>query len=222
MDDPHCGDLYSWGNDKEQPSSITPNVGFRGDRLTNICGGYGSAAIISPSSVQFSKLSKKHTVAPADLPRDIRDISFGETHALAATKGGTLYAWGHNKWGQVGLGAKASISTKPQLIKGALDGKVIVQVSCGAAHSAALTDTGDVYTWGRGFEGQTGHASKALDAETNAIITSVQLLPKCVSAFVKDPVSSISCGHNFTCVVTKSGGVWSWGEGGSGQLGFGR
>ena len=107
-------------------------------------------------------------------------------------------------------------------VMGALDGKVVVQTSCGASHSAVLTDTGDVYTWGRGFEGQTGHASKALDEETNAIITSVQLLPKCVSSFTTDPVAAISCGHNFTCVVTKAGGVWSWGEGGSGQLGFGR
>ncbi|GMI41485.1 hypothetical protein TrCOL_g11322 [Triparma columacea] len=50
----------------------------------------------------------------------------------------------------------------------------------------------------------------------------VQLLPKCVSSFTKDPVAALSCGYNFTCVVTRAGGVWSWGEGGSGQLGFGR
>ena len=35
----------------------------------------------------------------------------------------------------------------PQLVK-ALDGKSVVYVSCGSAHTAALTDSGDVYTWG--------------------------------------------------------------------------
>ena len=167
-------------------------------------------------------MSKKHAVQPNDLPPNIKDISFGETHALAATTSGELYSWGNSKWGQVGLGAKASLSSRPRRVTAALDGKVVVQTSCGASHSAVLTDTGDVYTWGRGFEGQTGHASKALDDATNDIITSVQLLPKCVSSFTKDPVAALSCGYNFTCVVTRAGGVWSWGEGGSGQLGFGR
>ena len=68
----------------------------------------------------------------------------------------------------------------------------------------------------------TGHASNALSEEENSVITAVQLLPKCVSKFVKLTVSSISCGPSFTCVSTTTGSVYSWGEGGSGQLGCGR
>jgi len=79
-----------------------------------------------------------------------------------------------------------------------------------------------VYTWGRGFEGQTGHASKALSAAQNDVVTAVQLLPKCVSMFVKHPISCVACGHNFTAITTVAGAVYTWGEGGSGQLGTGR
>ena len=32
----------------------------------------------------------------------------------------------------------------------------------------------------------------------------------------------MSCGHSFTVVVTAGGKLWSWGEGGCGQLGIGR
>jgi len=34
--------------------------------------------------------------------------------------------------------------------------KRIIQIACGEHHSLVLTDKADVYTWGRGFEGQLG------------------------------------------------------------------
>jgi len=37
----------------------------------------------------------------------------------------------------------------------------VISLGCGSRHSAAVTSVGDVYTWGRGFEGQTGHAPLA-------------------------------------------------------------
>jgi alpha-tubulin suppressor-like RCC1 family protein len=33
---------------------------------------------------------------------------------------------------------------------------VINQISCGAYHTLALSNYGDVYAWGKGFEGQLG------------------------------------------------------------------
>lgn len=156
------------------------------------------------------------------LPENIIDVSFGIDHAIALTGDGNLYSWGSSKWGQVGLGASPQNPLKPTLIKAGLSSKTITSITCGSSHSACLTTSGDVYTWGRGFEGQTGHASSALEESVNDVITSVQLLPKCVSAFVKNPVKVVECGEKFTIVVCEDGSVWSWGEGGSGQLGCGR
>jgi alpha-tubulin suppressor-like RCC1 family protein len=34
-------------------------------------------------------------------------------------------------------------------------------------------------------------------------------------------LQAVSCGHRFTAAVTANGEVWTWGEGGSGQLGYG-
>lgn len=37
-----------------------------------------------------------------------------------------------------------------------LHSRIINQISCGAFHTLALSNYGDVYAWGKGFEGQLG------------------------------------------------------------------
>ena len=44
----------------------------------------------------------------------------------------------------------------PCLVLG-LSGKKVVSVAAGSMHSAAVTDEGAVYTWGRGSYGRLGH-----------------------------------------------------------------
>lgn len=127
---------------------------------------------------------------------------------------------------QLGLGAKTLESKLPRPIV-ALSTYCVVKVACGAQHSAAVTTYGDLFTWGRGIEGQLGHASPHLPPELNDAITGVQLRPKPVPAFLATkkrsrPVSGVSCGHNFTVVVSRAGEVWAFGEGAMGQLGVGR
>lgn len=102
-----------------------------------------------------------------------------------------------------------------------------MQVACGAHHSAAVTSHGDLFTWGRGIEGQLGLSSPHLPTELNEAITGVQFRPKPVPAFLATkkrcrPVAGVSCGHNFTVVVTRVGEVWAFGEGSAGQIGVGR
>jgi alpha-tubulin suppressor-like RCC1 family protein len=42
---------------------------------------------------------------------------------------------------------------RPRVIE-ALRGKDIVDISCGGAHSAAITSMGELYTWGKGRYGR--------------------------------------------------------------------
>lgn len=109
----------------------------------------------------------------------------------------------------------------------ALEKYNVVQVACGARHSAALTSSGDLFTWGRGLEGQLGHSTRLRPPESKNAVAGVQLRPKAVPAFMATPkrgrpAKSVACGHNFTVVVTRAGEVWTFGEGTTGQLGIGR
>ena len=126
----------------------------------------------------------------------------------------------------MGLGGGTLESKLPKTIP-ALSAYRVVQVACGAQHSAAVTSRGDLFTWGRGLEGQLGHSSRHLPPELNDAITGVQLRPKPVPAFLatkkrQRPVAGVSCGASFTLVVTRAGETWAFGEGVLGQLGVGR
>lgn len=45
---------------------------------------------------------------------------------------------------------------RPRLIE-TLQGKGVVEIACGGAHSAAITALGELYTWGKGRYGRLGH-----------------------------------------------------------------
>lgn len=76
--------------------------------------------------------------------------------------------------------------------------------------SAAVTASGEVYTWGRGNYGRLGHGSSE-DCTVPTLITSL-----------KDyHIVDIACGSGDaqTLAVTDTGLVFSWGDGGYGKLG---
>ena len=70
------------------------------------------------------------------------------------TEEGTLHAVGKGNFGSLGLGGTI-FASGPRLIT-KLSNKKIVSIACGMFHTLALSDIGDVFSWGRGFEGQLG------------------------------------------------------------------
>jgi alpha-tubulin suppressor-like RCC1 family protein len=57
--------------------------------------------------------------------------------------------------GQLGIGHFENANA-PQVII-TLAAKKAALVSCGLRHTIAVTDTAEVYSWGRGIMGQLGH-----------------------------------------------------------------
>jgi len=68
---------------------------------------------------------------------NIIDIAAGASHCLALTDNGTVYSWGNNEEGQLGLGHKNAVIT-PMLVEHLVN-KNIRQISAGSSHSAAWT-----------------------------------------------------------------------------------
>ncbi|XP_042494541.1 ultraviolet-B receptor UVR8-like isoform X2 [Macadamia integrifolia] len=85
----------------------------------------------------------------------ISQISGGWRHTMAVTSDGRLYGWGWNKFGQVGVGDNVD-RCSPVQVKFPQEQKV-VQISCGWRHTLAVTEKQNVFSWGRGTNGQLGH-----------------------------------------------------------------
>lgn len=95
-----------------------------------------------------------HEIVMALEGNKINELKSGKEHNIILTEQGSLYSFGKGNFGSLGLGGTI-FSPGPRLI-GKLSNKKIVSIACGMFHSLALSNIGDVYSWGLGFEGQLG------------------------------------------------------------------
>ncbi|XP_036675839.2 probable E3 ubiquitin-protein ligase HERC2 [Drosophila suzukii] len=137
-------------------------------------------------------------------------VNSGGKHCLALTTEGEVYAWGEGEDGKLGHGNRMSYD-RPKLVEH-LNGMSVADIACGSAHSAAITASGHVLTWGKGRYGRLGHG----DSED-------QLRPKLVEALLGYRAIDIACGSGDaqTLCITDDDNVWSWGDGDYGKLGRG-
>lgn len=111
-------------------------------------------------------------------------VSAGSAHSLALSEFGDVYAWGTNESGQIGTdhtNSTASIVTVPTLIQAPEDVH-FVSIACGSRHSIAITQHGQLWTWGWNKYGQC-----ALPLATVNIYrpTQVQLPPESKAIAIK-------------------------------------
>jgi len=144
-------------------------------------------------------------LTPVKIPglSGVVELGVGRNHVLARTSSGKVYAWGDNKYGQVGDGTLSRRFAPVQLSL-----PPIAHVDAGAHHSLAVTTSGDVLSWGRGYRGQLGNGSTA----SRNVPAKVSGLP---------PVVDVGDGRDQSFAMTASGALWAWGSNAAGQLGDG-
>ncbi|XP_060031692.1 probable E3 ubiquitin-protein ligase HERC1 [Erinaceus europaeus] len=151
---------------------------------------------------------KKLTFEPHRSIKKVSSSKGSDGHTLAFTTEGEVFSWGDGDYGKLGHG-NSSTQKYPKLIQGPLQGKVVVCVSAGYRHSAAVTEDGEIYTWGEGDFGRLGHG----DSNSRNIPTLVKDISN---------VGEVSCGSSHTIALSKDGRtVWSFGGGDNGKLGHG-
>ena len=145
-----------------------------------------------------------------EIPAHIVQICKGKYHLIKLTSDGKVHCSGKAYFGVAGLGGSSS-SEKTKPLPNLINQK-IVQVTCGEFHSMALSDKGDLYTWGMGFEGQLGLNSQYKVASS----------PRYLNFFYKKPVKFVACGYNYSLAITRDDSLlYGWGENKLGQLGLG-
>lgn len=159
--------------------------------------GIGTSGFNKSSPVQVGALTNWSSVATG-----------GTAFSVAVKTDGTLWSWGNNYKGQLGLGIYGSGTyySSPKQI-GALTNWIYS--ACGDTFAAAIKTDGTLWTWGNNLYGQLGlNSSGAYQTKAS---------PNQVGALTN--WSSISCGFANMLAVKTDGTLWSWGRNNNGQLG---
>ncbi|XP_050224431.1 PH, RCC1 and FYVE domains-containing protein 1 isoform X2 [Mercurialis annua] len=120
---------------------------------------------------------------------NICQVACAHSMTVALTVSGQVYTTGCAVYGQAGN--PCSISSKiPVHADGDIKNSHVEQIACGSHHVAALSSSGEVYTWGKGTNGQLGHGD-IKDRHT----------PTLVKALKHKQVTSVVCGSNFTTII---------------------
>jgi alpha-tubulin suppressor-like RCC1 family protein len=80
-----------------------------------------------------------------------KSLSLGEGHVAVLLGDGTLRMWGHDGWGQIGVGTSGFYQEKPMKVTALAN---VTAVYLGGAHSFAVRADGTFWIWGFGYLGQ--------------------------------------------------------------------
>lgn len=215
------------------PPSPAPSPVRQADyRITGaVASGYDGALALKTDGILYSWGTNAHgtvgngTTTPVNNPTAVSGMTtvvaiaargylgsptVGESFAVKAD--GSLWGWGTNTNGQLGIGNQTSPQKSPVQVKdppgtGFLTG--VVAVSSGPNHTLALTSTGQVYGWGANSFGQAGTGG----------VVSPQTKPVLVTSLMG--VIAIAAGDRHSVALKQDGSVWVWGYNFQGFLGTG-
>ena len=161
--------------------------------------------------------------------KKIVQISSGTIHNLALTENGKVFSWGAAMGGQLGHDEKFLIKnsngkknyylSKPSIISTLSDKKIIInKISCGEAHSIGMTNTGSVYSWGFGSNGQLGLGFCEDSFEPGkGLIKSRKMIPEKINI---NCIKDVQCGKTFSMFINNQHKLFACGNNDLCQLGL--
>jgi len=204
------GNIWAWGyapfpnyhiwNKKNVPVIIASDGDWR-----SISAGSGNYLL----AIKYNNTLWMMDLSTADMVKmneemDWQMVSNGPSHVCAVKTDGTLYTWGNNDYGQLGIGFKDGTGN-PQKVD---LNNACLGVSSGGRHTVALLSDGTIWAWGDNTYGQLGN-------ETNSTSW--------------DPIQvgkdsdwiAVAAGSYHTLALKSNGTLWAWGDNAYGQLGDG-
>ncbi|KAF2424902.1 putative Ran exchange factor Prp20/Pim1 [Tothia fuscella] len=140
--------------------------------------------------------------------KNIVQIECGENHALALDNKGIVYAWGSGQQDQLGrrlVQRHAEVNLLPTPIALPKRGK-IVSIAAGPNHSFAVTNDGEVWSWGLNSFAQTGIPYP--ETVDNDIVTG----PTKVTSLKGHIITMMAAGGQHSLALTRDGTTLSFGR----------
>jgi len=199
-----------WWGDKEEgqlglglqdPIQVHPLVP-EGDKIVDVaCGSYTTSLLTEKGNLYQTVGYPVSSIQKMDLS-DVAQITNGSVFSMAITKDGSLYSWGWNGHGSLGLGDNADRYT-PSLILPDIEA-----VACGGSHTLALKKDGSLWSWGHsiGIGRTSGNFYVAAPVDFSSISeNSGSENPKAPK------ISAFGCGDDFSYIINPEGNLYMWG-----------
>jgi alpha-tubulin suppressor-like RCC1 family protein len=153
----------------------------------------------------------------------VKSLAVGSGHMMASTVQGSLYVWGVNEYGQLGLGdlSPRVIPKKVELPRGSIAWGI---VAAGDRHSLACDTSGRLFVWGGLGGGSLGNggvfARKVDDIQVQMLIEGVPgainkidfswARPELLHSLEEHQIIRISAGGSASVAITSRGKVFTW------------
>ncbi len=168
------GSLYAWGDNQSGQLGLGKNI------------------------------TERNTPARIGSDNDWVTVTAGNDYSLGIRTDGSLWSWGDNFSGQLGLGDH-TYRTTPVRVGSFTDW---VMVSAGYDHSLGIRANGWLYAWGNNYHGALG-LGDSID----------RVKPERIGS--ADNWIAVSAGIYASLAIQADGTLWAWGSNDSGQLGLG-
>jgi alpha-tubulin suppressor-like RCC1 family protein len=224
------GELWTWGSDTFgqlgngaptsivlSPAQVLTNIAAMSAGERHMLAAKMDGTLWAWGNQQFGRLgngtsssSSLHTPAQVSGFTSAIAVAAGREHSLVLKSDGTIWAFGHNQYGQLGDGSTSDRTTPVQVT--GLTGVVAIAAALDASYALQTDGAGGgiVWAWGNNSVGQLGDGS-ALSRVTPVRVVG---LPS---------VTAIATGYlaQYALALAANGQVWAWGLNGDGQMGNG-
>jgi len=185
-------------------------------------GGRGQLGYGNPDTIGDNETPGSTGAVDLGPGRTATAVSAGANHTCVVLDDGSVRCWGDGGAGQLGYGDTENLGDDSGETPGSLgpvdlgSGRTALAISAGSLHTCALLDDGNVRCWGAGFGGQLGYGNPEAigDDEAPGSVGPVDL-------GAGRTAIAVAAGADHTCAVLDDGSVRCWGNGFSGQLGYG-
>jgi alpha-tubulin suppressor-like RCC1 family protein len=178
-------------------------LGFGGNNVGQMGDTTSTSAVATAASLSLLPRSRNATLV---------SVSAGTSFGSVVLSDYSVWTWGYNSVGQLGIGSTSSTPTRTPVQLSGLTGVKAFQVSCGDSHCLLLTKDGSVWSWGANSNGQLGDGT-ATSAKTGWLpykILGILAIKNSVTVFA-------ATYHSMT--ISQDGVVYAWGDNSYGQLG---